>query len=89
MNENKISPLKKIRSDLKLTQLELARQTGLSQGYISEMEAGLVGMDKKLVDFLMNIMCNFSDIEEKHNKFMEERKREVEKRLNINKQINN
>jgi len=84
-SENEISPLKKIRKDLKLTQLELARETGLSQGYISEMEAGLVSLDVKLKDFLMNVSSNLAGIEEKHNIFMEKRKREVGKRLSINK----
>jgi predicted transcriptional regulator len=82
-SENEISPLKKIRKELNLTQLELARETGLSQGYISEMEAGLVSLDKKLKDFLKNINNNLIDIEEKQNKFMEERQIKIRKKLNI------
>ena len=86
-SETKASPLKKIRKELNLTQLELARETGLSQGYISEMEAGLVSLDKKLIEFLTKIVTKISDIEERHNKFMEDMKMERGKRLNINKGV--
>jgi transcriptional regulator with XRE-family HTH domain len=46
------SPIKELRETLKLKQIEMAREAGVSQAHISEVEHCLAGINDKLIKFL-------------------------------------
>ena len=55
------SPIKGLREKLQLKQIEMAREAGVSQAHISEVEHCFVGISGKLLKFLEE---NNFDVEE-------------------------
>jgi len=60
------SPVKQIREKLQLSQTQFAAAVGVSKEYVSEVEAGIAPLDKKLKLFLEKLFVDVETVEEKH-----------------------
>jgi len=61
------SPIKELRENLKLKQVEMAREAGVSPAHISEVEHCLVNINGKLLKFLEENHFDVEKIEEQQD----------------------
>ena len=64
------SPVKQIREKLRLSQTQFAAAVGVSKGHMSEVEAGIAPLGKKLKLFLEKLSVDVETVEEEHKDFM-------------------
>jgi len=65
------SPIKELRKNLKYTQRELAAAAGESQGHISDVEKGLIPLDRKIIDFLELVGIDSAETNQRQKDYME------------------
>lgn len=70
------SPLKEFREHLGLTQMQLAKLAGVSQGHVSEVEGGVADPAPALVSYINERVENAEEILAEHEKFVREKRRE-------------
>ena len=71
-----MSPIKQIRGRLQLTQARFAAVAGVSSGHMSEVETGVASLSDKFKEFLRELFIDVETVEEKHNVYMEFRRRQ-------------
>lgn len=76
-----LSPVKKARLSMKLTQIRLGNLAGVTQTYISEVENGDKDIDGKLEAFFRKYGHDPDVIRKRHQKFMQETARNEKKRI--------
>jgi len=75
------SPFRELRNRLGLTQPEMAAIAGVGQSHISEVENGLAALGDKLEAFLEGISEDVATLKERHDRFMQERSKELKEGL--------
>ena len=70
------SPVKQIREKLQLTQAQFAAAAGVSGGYMSEVETGVASLSDRFKEFLRELYIDVETVEEKHNIYMEFKRRQ-------------
>jgi len=65
------SPIKELRKNLEYTQRELAAAAGESQGHISDVEKGLIPLDRKIIDFLELVGIDSAETNQRQKDYME------------------
>lgn len=76
-----LSPVKKLRHAMKLTQIRMGNLAGVTQTYISEVENGDKEIDPKLEAFLRKLGHDTEVLERRHQKFMKETARAEKRRI--------
>jgi len=76
-----LSPVKKKRKKMRLTQIRMANMAGVTQTYISELENGDKDIDTRLVAFFRKYGHDTEVLQRQHQKFMQEIARKERKRI--------
>lgn len=75
------SPIRELREKLKLNQTEMAREAGVSQAHISEVEHCLVTMKRNLIKFLMENNFDVNKIVEQQDACILEHEQLIKSKL--------